>query len=347
MGKISRIVGKLKRYAVYIANYLGVIESFLLGRCSYEKMKAFIQSYTRYLFAHGTNFNISTYNGKRILTLEEANDMIGKAIEAGKPFMAGRYGAVELRATWKVRNGNKGFIYPYRSSLMSLCENAGFFPEDKDLMIKFSELMRWSTYRANLMAVCFNPMEEWMLKTYGNNPEYCELHSIDPFLAPNPWSAKLEGKKVLVIHPFEQTIKSQYQKRELLFPNRNVLPSFNLRVVKAVQTILGNQDERFATWFDALDYMYNEAMKEDFDVAIIGCGAYGFPLAAKLKEAGKIAIHMGGVTQLLFGIKGTRWEKVYKNGYEELCRNEHWVRASASERPKRFDTLEIQGGAYW
>ena len=41
--------------------------------------------------------------------------------------------------------------------------------------------------------------------------------------------------------------------------------------------------------FDALNYMYNEAMKKNFDVAIIGYGAYGFPLVA---------------TQLLFGIIG-------------------------------------------
>ena len=45
-------------------------------------------------------------------------------------------------------------------------------------------------------------------------------------------------------------------------------------------------------------------MKFDFDVALIGCGAYGFPLAAKLKTAGKQAIHLGGVLQALFGIKG-------------------------------------------
>ena len=51
-------------------------------------------------------------------------------------------------------------------------------------------------------------------------------------------------------------------------------------------------------------------MEEIFDVAIIGCGAYGMPLAAMLKQAGKQAIHLGGATQLLFGIKGKRWEEI-------------------------------------
>lgn len=68
-----------------------------------------------------------------------------------------------------------------------------------------------------------------------------------------------------------------------------------------MQTIADSRDERFSDWFEALEHMYSEAMKEDFDVAIIGCGAYGFPLAAKIKKAGKIGIHLGGAAQLLFG----------------------------------------------
>jgi hypothetical protein len=35
----------------------------------------------------------------------------------------------------------------------------------------------------------------------------------------------------------------------------------------------------------------------EFDVALIGAGAYGLPLAACVKRLGKKAIHMGGVTK--------------------------------------------------
>lgn len=44
--------------------------------------------------------------------------------------------------------------------------------------------------------------------------------------------------KVLVIHPFEDTIKSQYQKREKLFPGTDILPEFELKTLKAVREIL-------------------------------------------------------------------------------------------------------------
>ena len=88
--------------------------------------------------------------------------------------------------------------------------------------------------------------------------------------------------------------------------------------------------------------MYKEAMKIDFDVAIIGCGSYGFPLAAMLRKSGKIAVHMGGATQLLFGIKGRRWEE--REQFKAIM-NDYWVRPDESEVPQNAVTVE--NGCYW
>ena len=79
-----------------------------------------------------------------------------------------------------------------------------------------------------------------------------------------------------------------------------------------------------------------------YDVAIIGCGAYGFPLAAKLKNAGKQVIHMGGATQILFGIKGRRWEE---NPRAQLKFNDAWVHPKKEETPKKCGVVE--NGCYW
>lgn len=84
--------------------------------------------------------------------------------------------------------------------------------------------------------------------------------------------------------------------------------------------------------------------EKDFDVAIIGCGAYGFLLAAEVKKMGKVAIHLGGATQLLFGIIGTRWERETPRFYRDVV-NEYWVRPSAKERIKEAD--QIEQGCYW
>ena len=112
---------------------------------------------------------------------------------------------------------------------------------------------------------------------------------------------------------------------------------------KSVQTMCFNKDDRFADWFEALQFMYDEAMQKDFDVALIGCGAYGFPLAAMLKRAGKITIHLGASVQLLFGIRGARWESSPE--LRPILANPAWVRPAESERPEGFQNHE--DGAYW
>ena len=133
----------------------------------------------------------------------------------------------------------------------------------------------------------------------------------------------------------------QYKKRELLFANKDVLPAFELITLKAVQTIAGEQAD-FETWFDALAYMEHKIDQIDFDVAIIGCGAYGFPLAAYCKKIGKKAIHLGGATQILFGIKGKRWDDLPE---VNKFYNEHWVRPLPEETPQQ--NKKVEGGCYW
>ena len=80
----------------------------------------------------------------------------------------------------------------------------------------------------------------------------------------------------------------------------------------------------------------------DFDVAVIGCGAYGMPLAVEAKRMGKIAVHMGGATQLLFGIIGNRW---MDNNTIMKFYNENWTRPDSTEVPQRSKVVE--DACYW
>ena len=68
--------------------------------------------------------------------------------------------------------------------------------------------------------------------------------------------------------------------------------------------------------------------------------AYGFQLASKVKRMGKIAVHMGGSLQTLFGIKGVRWNK-----NEAQLYNDAWVYPSEAETPKGYE--KVENGAYW
>lgn len=225
-----------------------------------------------------------------------------------------------------------------------LGKDSGFFPVDVQYLDQFTDCILDAAAKADLLAMWHLNMEDYVIEEYAPHSKLTYLFRLEPWLARNPWSAALEGKKVLVIHPFEDTINAQYARREKLFPGTDVLPKFQLKTLKAVQTLCGEKDERFETWFDALEYMYQQALKIDFDIAIIGCGAYGMPLAAKLKQAGKQAIHLGGATQLLFGIKGRRWEDNYPSKIA-TCFNEYWVYPADSEKPQNGGTVEQ--GCYW
>ena len=88
--------------------------------------------------------------------------------------------------------------------------------------------------------------------------------------------------------------------------------------------------------------MRDQIAKTEFDVAILGCGAYGFPLAAHVKRLGKQSVHLGGATQILFGIKGRRWDThdVISGLY-----NDYWVRPLPSETPAGHQSVEE--GCYW
>lgn len=226
-----------------------------------------------------------------------------------------------------------------------LGKDSGFFPVDYKYLDRFTDCILDACKEADLLAMWHLNMEDFVIEEYNPNVKLTYLFRLEPWLANcRPWSAALKGKKVLVIHPFEDTIRAQFQKREKLFPNTQILPEFELKTLKAVQTLCGERDERFQNWFEALEYMVQTALKIDFDVAIIGCGAYGMPLAAKLKQAGKQAIHLGGATQLLFGIKGRRWEENYPSKIA-TCFNADWTYPLDSEKPKNGGTVEM--GCYW
>lgn len=296
--------------------------------------------------------NIRTYikehimiANEKIQTAEEINIYIRNLILSGKPFLAGRFGATELSC---VRTFDFEVSSKYDKVLSQMKMWSGFFPSEKEMGFNFKNLMMKSIPSADVMGIWMLPFEEYYLNKYGKTDlKTTYLFDLEPWSSPeNPWSAALKGKKVLVIHPFAETIKFQYQNRVNLFPGTEILPEFELKILKAVQTVAGTKDDRFDSWFDALDWMYQEAIKIDFDVAIIGCGAYGFPLAAKLKQVGKQAIHLGGATQLLFGIKGKRWdEKTGTYEYVQKFFNDAWVYPSDEDKPKAAN--KVEGGCYW
>lgn len=285
-----------------------------------------------------------------------ASQIIYDALTSDKPCMMARFGSTELACLMNYIGVTKeknmflsyfqGQTSPWwwEQKIINQMQNwSGFFPPTQDKIEEFCQLMLNDIPLVDVLG-SWLPEE----KQFDKDPiksKKINFELLNPYFSKNPWTKALEGKKILVVHPFALSIESQYKKRELLFKD-NMLPSFHLQTIQAVQSIAGNQTQ-FLDWFEALDYMKLEIDKRDYDICLIGCGAYGFPLAAHVKRMGKKAIHMGGSLQLLFGIKGKRWENPNYNtiyNYAQLI-NEHWVYPGEEEKPQNASTVE--GGCYW
>jgi hypothetical protein len=292
-----------------------------------------------------------------------ASKIIYDALMSDAPCMIARFGSTELTCLSNylgVKN-NKGKYFDYikgntqpwwweRKIMNQMQQWSGFFPVTKDKIEQFCELMIQDIPAVDILG-------SWLVEEQKVRKELSakkvHLRLLEPFWAGSPWTKALIGKKVLVVHPFAETIAKQYLERLHLFKNSEILPEFkSLQVIKAVQT-LGEGDSRFNDWFEALEYMKSEIDKMDYDVCLIGCGAYGFHLAAHVKRKGKKGVHLGGALQLLFGIKGKRWEDpnygvkgwgIPYNLYPNLI-NEHWVRPDQKDKPKNAQVVE--GACYW
>lgn len=285
------------------------------------------------------------------------NDYVREAIaSANGGLCIAKFGTVELTnllaymaASHKVKSPQELYYYVrgYQElfpvdTFASLCHNAGFFPVDINLG------NRW-------MCMVLNDLKDIdILGSYQHNErrlnkELRHTVKIDiqsylaPYLFDKPWTSALRGRRVLVVSPFTDSIVKQYARRELLFDNPEVLPEFaELIPLKAVQSIAGTQTG-YSDWFKALDSMKAQMSSIDYDVALIGCGAYGMHLAAYAKRMGRIGVHTAGWTQMLFGIYGNRW----LNDEPQFKRfiNPYWVRPSVEETPMNAQLIE--NGCYW
>lgn len=288
--------------------------------------------------------------------IELVSNLIYQTLNNSAPCMIGRFGANELSCVvnyiavkQKKRNiikyikGESVEWWWNQNIIEKMQTGAGFFPADLNLIEQFCQLMIKDIPELDLLG-SWLPQEKYFRQELIDIPKV-NIELLNPFFSTKSWTKALEGKKVLVIHPFAKTIQQQYQKREFLFEN-NLLPQFELNTIQAVQSIAGEKTD-FDNWFDALYYMESEIDKVDFDICLIGAGAYGFPLAAYVKRKGKKAFHLGGSLQLLFGIRGKRWENPDYNpvyNYSKLM-NDYWVKPNENETPKKSTIVE--NACYW
>jgi len=261
------------------------------------------------------------------------------------PWMAGKVGTTELLAL-EFSDRYLQPVWPrtanWHRAMRRLHIDSGVFPESRR---QFTEFLQ--TYRAavrQLDAICLWQADPFLAQY---EEAFVQIHC--PQAARIRLAAlsiellqEIAGRKWLVISPFTETMGRQAGRLPDIHAGKPWAPRLAGQEKKCdfvrCPTFSYLEPSPFSTWSEGLEKLAESVLGRDFDVALIGAGAWSLPLAARLKEAGRTAVHLGGETQLIFGIKGQRWE-----GYGIY--NEHWVRPSTAETPAGF--LQKEQGCYW
>jgi hypothetical protein len=245
--------------------------------------------------------------------------------------------------------------------------NTGIVPPDNDTLDKFCEIYIAFLARCDLISFAphgdrgvleqfhrvisrFAVHQDRIVYSYGHAFAY-------PFMSnyykdgSEHWSAALKDKTVLVISPFEASILRQIERLEQVYAKcPSERPCWHaIKVVKAPLTQMTGKDALASnssntTWAAEIDNLKQKIVSVgDFDIALVGCGSYNFPVSLFIvEEVGRHAVMVAGVLQLLFGINGGRYLRD-KNVTDVA--NESWVRPDETERPQNWQSIE--GGCYW
>jgi hypothetical protein len=168
----------------------------------------------------------------------------------GDPCLVGRIGHTEGRIVGEClfRHGNFG-----RMTKKEAHQYSGIFPVTYELLSQFGAVYEASIAEVDLLGFWQTTFQARLLtERYADIP-LAPLPALEPYLHDSPWSAALEGRRVLVVHPFADSIARQYAtERPRLFADPRVLPQFELEVLTPPQT-LAPMTEGYATWLEALD----------------------------------------------------------------------------------------------
>ena len=155
--------------------------------------------------------------GKIRMSNIETNKFLYEKIISGRPFMAGRYGGCEndVLASFYI---NKNIGMPVsESKFNSLCNNAGFFPHDTKLLDQYVDIMEEAGREVDILGAWHWLMEDYIIHTFATKAAITSLRNLEPWHSEEPWSRALKGKRVLVVHPFKDSIEQQYKIENCFF----------------------------------------------------------------------------------------------------------------------------------
>jgi hypothetical protein len=287
---------------------------------------------------------------------EEIRTCIEQALLKKEGALIGRNGTIELE-TLLFRLFGSAPNQQYPSSIAKRMEfHAGIWPPTKNSLDRWVFQMIEAIRNCDvLVAGWFEPLkvpEEKLLNQTNTLAPRIPLRSLEPYyVSPEQrWTNLLAGQRVAVVSSFTKSIVEQIEKRDLVWPvaTDSLLPA-NVEWV-TVQTGyapslaqgVAEWPSSIPSWDVAVSSVVKQVKASQASIALIGCGGLGMLIGSELKKHGIIAIVLGGATQVLFGIKGKRWEN---HSVISHFWNDAWVWPKETETPRGASLIE--GSCYW
>lgn len=274
------------------------------------------------------------------MTAQETNNLIREKISNNDIFMYSRLGmGFETMIPFAILTNQ-----PYQQFLQKSHLHSGLYGSRDDIMyytnlflesIKGSDIfLEWKGW----MSV----YEDFLLNNFNKSCIRVEPGTNESFRYETPFTKSFEGKRVLVLSNFIESINKQWLIKDTLFKDNDVLPDFDLVTYKTVSSFLLKSPH--SGWRESYELMINDISKLDFDIALVGAGSYSQPICHFVKkEMNKPILNIGGGLPLYFGVMGQRWE-----GDNELLskiNKQNWIKPLENEKPDNSSLIE--GGCYW
>jgi hypothetical protein len=274
--------------------------------------------------------------GEMIFDATQGNDAVRSVMESGHPAALGKIGSLEAEVADCFLKG-RGYSEILRRQML---DNVGVHPTDPATLDAFCACLVDAADHLDVLAARGHPGEMDIVRRVRGRT-LVRLQSYESWLYQRPWSAALEGKRVLVITPFAQSVRAQFLRRSQVWRDPSVLPEFDLRVVR-MPLSPGLVTPQHKDWRERLDDILQQCESAPYDVLLVGAGGLSLPLVAHAKARGKVGFHLGGHMQILFGVMGKRWDK---DRVLLGLQTDAWVRPSGDEAPSTV--TKVEQGCYW
>jgi hypothetical protein len=268
------------------------------------------------------------------------NEIIRGLLRAGKACGIAKVGSLEAEAVQLYLRRAAGAQWDPILRRQML-DNVGIFPPTDPFLDGFCRDYLQALPSISVLGVLGGPGERELLSQPGAPNRFIRWQSLEPWYFDDPWTAELAGRRVVVVHPFADTIQAQYRRRTEVWDNPKLLPDFDLRTVK-MPLSAGLVPSHYPDWRAQFDALIAEVDSAPFDVMLVGAGGVSLLFVAHAAKTGRIGVHLGGGTQVLFGIQSRRFDKdplIMKR------MNASWTRPSAAETPET--RVKVEQGCYW